>query len=105
MADIKQIEAVVFNQFSLKWQEIGKASVIAGITATLSLLGQSIYGGTLPTTQELKVAGMVGLTTMLGALIKYFTQPTVTVVKGIEKPAIDVNEAGKVEVKEIAIPK
>lgn len=86
----EDIKAVVFKQFRLKWQEVGKSAVVAGISASLTILGTSIYAQKLPTTEEFKLAGMVGLTTMLGAVIRYFTNPTTTVIKGQVDPVSKV---------------
>lgn len=91
-----EIKATVFPQFSLKWQELGKAALLAGISAALALLGTSIYAGKLPTIVELKAAGLVGLTTMLGVIIRDFTKPTVTVIKGQDAPVVNVHPSGTV---------
>ena len=88
--EVEEIKAVVYKQFRLKWQEVGKSAIIAGITASLTILGRSIYAQTLPTIEELRLAGMVGLTTMLGAIIRYFTNPTTTVIKGQVDPVSKV---------------
>lgn len=91
-----EIKATVFPQFSLKWQELGKAALLAGISAALALLGTSIYAGQLPTIVELKAAGLVGLTTMIGVVIRDFTKPTVTVIKGQDAPVVSVHPSGTV---------
>ncbi len=98
--EIEDVKAVVFKQFRLKWQEVGKSAVVAGITAALTLLGTSIYAGKLPNIEELKVAGMIGLTTMLGAIIRYFTNPTTTVIQGQVDPKAVVTQSGAVVTKD-----
>lgn len=72
----------VSKQFTVKLFEVGKAAVIAGITAALTLLATSIDAGHLPELAQIKQAGMVGVVTMLGAIIRYFVNPTTTVIKG-----------------------
>lgn len=84
------VTATVFTQFSLKWQEVGKSALMAGITASLTLLMAAISAGRLPNIDELKAAGLVGLTTMAGALIRYFLNPTTTVIKGQVDPTVVV---------------
>ena len=88
--EIKNVTATVFKQFSLKWQEIGKSAMMAGITSSLTLLMAAISAGRLPNVDELKAAGMVGLTTMIGALVRYFFNPTTTVIKGQVDPTVVV---------------
>lgn len=92
----QKVTATVFPQWTLKWGELGKAALLAGISAALTLLGTSIYAGRFPTIIELKQAGLVGLTTMIGVIIRDFTKPTVTVIKGQDAPTVDVNPTGTV---------
>lgn len=84
--EIENVTATVFKQFSLKWQEIGKSALMAGITSALTLLMAAINAGRMPNIDELKAAGMVGITTMVGALARYFFNPTTTVIKGQVDP-------------------
>lgn len=86
--EIKNVTATVFTQYSLKWQEVGKSALMAGITASLTLLMAAISAGRLPNLEELKAAGLVGLTTMVGAIIRYFLNPTTTVIKGQVAPTV-----------------
>ena len=88
--EVQNVTATVFKQFSLKWQEVGKSALMAGITASLTLLMAAISAGRLPNLVELKAAGMVGLTTMIGALARYFLNPTTTVIKGQVDPTPEV---------------
>ncbi len=97
-----EIKATVFPQFTLKMQEIGKAAILAGITAALTLIGTSIYAGKLPTLDELKAAGLVGLTTAIGVIIRDFTKPTTTVIKGLDAPIVNVHPSGTVTTTEAA---
>lgn len=94
MADTTKVKAIVFPQWTLKWQELGKAALLAGITAALTLLGTSIYAGKLPTIVELKSAGLVGLTTAIGVIIRDFTKPTTTVIKGHDAPVVNESAGG-----------
>lgn len=89
MSDTKQVKAVVFPQWTIKWQELGKAAILAGLSAGLTLLGTSIFAQHLPTTVELKQAGLVALTTALGVIIRDFTKPTTVVIKGQEAPVVN----------------
>ena len=98
--EIEVVTATVFKQFSLKWQEVGKSALMAGITAALTLLMASISAGRLPNLDELKAAGLVGLTTMVGALIRYFLNPTTTVIKGQTDPSVLVVPPSTVVTKE-----
>lgn len=98
--EIEKVTATVFKQFSLKWQEVGKSALMAGITAALTLLMASISAGRLPNLDELKAAGLVGLTTMVGALIRYFLNPTTTVIKGQTDPSVLVMPPSTVVTKE-----
>ena len=98
--EIQNVTATVFKQFSLKWQEVGKSTAMAGITSSLTLLMAAISAGRFPNVDELKAAGMVGLTTMTGALIRYFVNPTVTVIKGQVEPTAIVLPPSTVVLKD-----
>ena len=98
--EIQNVTATVFKQFSLKWQEVGKSALMAGITASLTLLMAAISASRLPNIDELKAAGLVGLTTMIGAIIRYFLNPTTTVIKGQVDPAPVVVPPNTVVTKE-----
>lgn len=91
-----KIKATVFPQWTVKWTELGKAAIVAGISAALTLLGTSIYAGRFPTIIELKAAGMVAATTALGVIIRDFTKPTITVIKGQEDPVVNIAPSGTV---------
>lgn len=99
MADNTKVTAKVFPQWTIKWTELGKAALLAGISAGLTLLGTSIYSGALPTLVELKQAGLVALTTALGVIIRDFTKPTTTVIKGQQAPVVNAT-SGQVIVTE-----
>lgn len=101
--EIQEVKAIVFKQFNLKWQEVGKSAVVAGITAALTVLGTSIYAGRMPTMDELKAAAMIGATTMLGALIRYFSNPTTTVIKGQTDPIIKITPPDKVTTTDASV--
>jgi hypothetical protein len=90
VSKLQQVEAVVFKQFTLKWQEVGKSAVMAGITAALTLIGASITAGEFPTSVELISAAKVGGLTMIGAIIRYVLNPTTTVIKGQIDPVSKV---------------
>lgn len=88
--EIKEITATVFHQFRLKWAEVVKSAVNAGITSFLTLIGASIYAQKFPTLHELKVAASAGVLTMLGSVIRYYLNPTTTVIKGQIDPSIKI---------------
>lgn len=94
--DATKVKATVFPQWTIKWTELGKAALIAGISAGLTLIGASIYAGRFPTIVELKAAGVVAATTAIGVIIRDFSKPTITVIKGQEAPVADVTPSGQV---------
>ncbi len=94
--DTTKVKATVFPQWTVKWTELGKAALIAGISAGLTLIGTSIYQGRFPTLDELKAAGIVAATTAIGVIIRDFSKPTITVIKGQEAPVTNVQASGAV---------
>jgi biotin transporter BioY len=58
--------------FTINWADLGKGALVAAITAALAIIGQSIEAGQLPTSAQLKVAGLAGLTAGIGYIIKNF---------------------------------
>lgn len=94
--DTTKVKATVFPQWTIKWTELGKAALLAGIAAGLALIGTSIYAGRFPTIVELKQAGLVAATTAIGVIIRDFAKPTVTVIKGQEAPVVNVAPSGAV---------
>lgn len=94
--DVTKVKATVFPQWTLKWTELGKAAIVAGISAGLTLIGASIYAGRFPTIVELKAAGVVAATTAIGVIIRDFAKPTITVIKGQDAPKVEVAPSGAV---------
>lgn len=96
------IKATVYKQFRLKWQEIGKSAVVAGCTAAVAILYLSISREEFPTLLELKQAGKIGLVTMAGTIMRYFLNPTTTVIQGQVDPKARIVQPDTAVVKDEA---
>ncbi len=82
-------EVKVSKQWTVQLFEVVKAAAVAGFTAAASIIYLSIQAQHLPTISDLKSAGMFGLLAFVGAVVRYFVNPTQTTIKG----AIDPNES------------
>lgn len=94
--DTSKVSARVFPQWTVKWTELGKAALLAGLSAGLLLIGGSIFNNELPNQEQLLAAGKLALTTALAVIIRDFTKPTITVIKGQESPVANIEASGTV---------
>lgn len=106
MAETKSVldgvSAQVFKQWTVSLVEVIKSAVVAGITSALTLLYTSIEAGEMPAIVELKKAGFAFLLTFIGALIRYWVNPTQTVIKGQVDPSVGVIPPATAVVKDDA---
>ncbi len=102
--EIQEVTATVFKQYSLKWLEVGKSALLAGISAALALIGASIEAGRMPTSVELITAGKVGIAAMIAALLRYFFNATTTVIKGQVEPLVKVSQPTQTAVVKESAP-
>lgn len=89
---VDDLSATVFKQYEIKWKEIGKAALIAGLTIPISLLLTSLNAGHWPEWIELKSSLLAGLGAAIAVASRDFFKPTITVIKGQTEPTVVIKQ-------------
>lgn len=64
---------------SLNWRDVLKGFIVAAISAAVTGIAQTFQAGAIPTLEQLKTAGLVGVAAGFSYLIKnFFTAPSGT---------------------------